>query len=215
MAAAINARMAAPAMERRVNFMDKTFTRTRRPSGRAPGSRKFDVMILQRKRADSLARRTEERVENRRPCDADRRLADATPEAATRHDDRFDLRHLGDAHRVVRIEILLLDASVLDRTLLIEQGRQTIDERACYLPLNLRWVDRIPGIGRRNDAMDLNLAVADNGNFGRPRRRSCRMTSFARFRDEHLARGAFPIRFFPPPHLGRRDAWDVPSSACA
>src|ERR1700722_8783069 len=122
MADAIDARMAAPAMERRVNFMDKTFTRTRRPSGRASGSRKFDVMILQRKRANSLARRTEERVENRRPCDADRRLAYATPEGATRHDDRFDLRHLGDAHRVVRIEILLLDASVLDRTLLIEQG---------------------------------------------------------------------------------------------
>ena len=46
MAAAIKARVAAPAMERRVNFMDKTFTRTRRPSGRAPGSREFDVKFF-------------------------------------------------------------------------------------------------------------------------------------------------------------------------
>ena len=44
---------------------------------------------------------------------ADRRFADAAPEAARRHHDHLDLRHLADAHRVVGVEVRLLDGAVL------------------------------------------------------------------------------------------------------
>ena len=60
------------------------------------------------------------------------------------HDHRFDLRHLGDAHRVVLVEICLLDRAVLDGALLIEQRGQTVDERA--EPLAVRSA---PGLPRR------------------------------------------------------------------
>src|SRR5262249_41995831 len=57
-----------------------------------------------------------------RQSSADRRLAHAAPRssAARRHDDRLDGGHLGDAHRVVGVEIGLLDAAVFHRALLIE-----------------------------------------------------------------------------------------------
>ena len=100
-------------------------------------------MVLQRERADALAGRGEERVEDRGRGHADRRLADAAPEPAGRHDDRLDLRHLRDPHRVVRVEVLLLDAAVLDRALLHEQRGQPVDERPGDLPLDLRRVDGV------------------------------------------------------------------------
>src|SRR5215467_10239468 len=85
--------------------------------------RHLDVVVLQWKRADALARRLEERIEHRGRRHADRRLAHAAPgvAAAGRDDNRFDLWHFGDAHRVVGVEVGLLDAAVLDRALLIEQ----------------------------------------------------------------------------------------------
>ncbi len=42
-----------------------------------------------------------------------RGFAYAAPESPGRHDDRLDLRHLRDAHRVVAVEVVLLDAAVL------------------------------------------------------------------------------------------------------
>src|SRR5215472_6666065 len=53
-------------------------------------SRHLDVVVLQRERADALARGLEERIEHGGRGDADRRLADATPETAGWHDDRLD-----------------------------------------------------------------------------------------------------------------------------
>src|SRR5262250_1401796 len=100
-----------------------TCTVQARPFGRRfVSSRERDVVVLQRERADALARSGKVRVEHGGRGDADRRLADAAPETAGWHDDRFDLRHLGDAHRVVIIEVGLLDATVLDRAFLVEQG---------------------------------------------------------------------------------------------
>src|SRR5205823_6921146 len=84
-------------------------------------SRHVDVVVLQRERADALSGRREVGVHHGRRRHADGRLADAAPESAGRHDDRFHLRHFGDAHRVVRVEVLLDHVSVLDGDLLIEQ----------------------------------------------------------------------------------------------
>src|SRR4051794_3996239 len=71
--------------------------------------RHADVVLAQRERADAFARRLEVGVQHRRRRDADRRLADAAPRvrSATRHDDRLDLRHLVDAHGIVRVEVEL------------------------------------------------------------------------------------------------------------
>jgi hypothetical protein len=85
-------------------------------------------VVLQWERADALAGRREDCVEHRGCGDADRRLADATPETAGWHDDRFDLGHLRDAHRVVTVEVRLLDTIVLDRAFLVEQGGEAKDE---------------------------------------------------------------------------------------
>src|ERR1700704_5388777 len=76
-------------------------------------SRHVDVVVLQRERADALAGRREVGVEHGRRRHRDGRLADAAPETTGWHHDLFHLRHFGYAHRVVDVEILLLDAPVL------------------------------------------------------------------------------------------------------
>src|SRR6266566_6632986 len=127
--------------------------------------RERDVVGLQRDRVDALAGRGKVRVEHGRRGYEDRRLADAAPETAGWHEDRFDLRHLGDAHRVVIIEVGLLDAAVLDGAFLIEQRGQTVDERACDLPLDLSWIDAVSRIGGGNNAVNLDLVAVDR-DFG-------------------------------------------------
>src|SRR5258706_6184457 len=102
----------------------------------ALASYQFNAVVLQRHRADALAGRTVERVQHRGCRDADRRLADPAPHgSAGRHQDGLDLRHLRDAHRVVLVEVGLLDAAVLHRALLHEERRQAVDERARDLAL--------------------------------------------------------------------------------
>src|SRR5437867_4528553 len=119
----------------------------------------LDAVVLQRDRAEALAGRGEERVEDRRRGYADRRLADAAPEPAGRHDDRLDLRHLRDLHRVVGVEVRLLHAAVLDRALLKEEPGQAVNERAGDLPLDLGRVDGVAGVRCGDDAMDLHLVT--------------------------------------------------------
>src|SRR5215204_1271585 len=79
-----------------------------------------EVVVLERQVADALAGRGEDRVEHGRRRDRDRRLADAAPEAAGGNRVGLDLRHLVDAHDVVSVEVLLLDAAVLDGALAVE-----------------------------------------------------------------------------------------------
>src|SRR6266568_8134488 len=111
-------------------------------------------MILQRERADALAGRGEDRVENGGRGHEDRWLAHTAPESAGRHDNRLDLRHLADAHRVVAVEVCLLYAAIFDRALLVEQSGQTVHEGARDLPLDLRRVDGMPWIGCADDAVN-------------------------------------------------------------
>ena len=72
----------------------------------------------------------------------------------------FDLRHLGHADRAEGVEVRLDHRAVLDGDAAEEQRRQPIDERARDLPLDLRRVDRVAGIGRRDDAVHLDLVAA-------------------------------------------------------
>src|SRR5712692_1673085 len=158
----------APVSEAGIESPAKAFP-TRNENASAKTSHQLYSMILQRHRTDALAGRAVERVQHRGRRDADRRLADAAPDrAAGRHEDGLDLRHLRDAHRVVLVEVLLLDASVLDRALLEEERRQAVDERTRHLALDLRRVDRVARVGRGDDAVHLHLvAVSDRDLAGR------------------------------------------------
>ena len=118
-----------------------------------------------------MARGLEERIEHGGRGDADRRLADAAPGVAASgwHEDRFDFRHFGDAHRVVVIEVGLLDAAVLDGALLIEQRGQAVDERARDLPVDLGRVDGVGWICCADDPVHFDLVAASNRDFRRSR----------------------------------------------
>src|SRR5438132_12331019 len=102
------------------------FTRRGAPPDPSGG---LQIVIHQRQRSTPLAGRREDRVEHRRGGDADRRLADATPEIARGHDDDLDLGHLVYAHHVVAVEIGLLDRAAIDRAFAVQGRREAIDER--------------------------------------------------------------------------------------
>ena len=98
-----------------------------RPSHRVSG--KADAVVFERDRADAFAGRVEIRIEHGWRGNADRRLADTAPRGVSgRHDDRLDLGHLGDAHRVVGVEILLLDATTPDSAFAVEQRGEAVYE---------------------------------------------------------------------------------------
>ena len=60
---------------------------------------------------------------------------------------------------VVGVEVLLLDAPVLHRALLMNRRGQPVDEGARNLPLDLRGIDGVAGIGGGDDAMYLHLVA--------------------------------------------------------
>src|SRR6266571_8281661 len=108
----------APVSETGIESPAKAFP-TKNENASAQTSHQFNAVVLQRHRADALAGRPVVRVHHRRCRDADRRLADPAPDRASgRHQDGFHFRHLRDAHRVVLVEVGLLDAAVLHRALL-------------------------------------------------------------------------------------------------
>jgi ABC transporter substrate binding protein len=65
---------------------------------RSPRLREPHVVVLERERPDPLSGRREDGVEYRWSGHEDRRLTDAAPEPARRHDDALDLGHVADAH---------------------------------------------------------------------------------------------------------------------
>ena len=69
-------------------------------------------------------------VAQRRRQRRHRRLADAAPEIAARHDHGLDLRHIGDAQHLVVVEIRLHGGAVLDRDLAVERRGQRVDDGA-------------------------------------------------------------------------------------
>src|SRR5438132_13493738 len=158
----------APVSEAGIESPAKAFPATNE-NAIAQASHQFNAVVLQRHRADALAGRPVERVHHRRRGDADRRLADSAPHGSTgRHQDRFHFRHLRDAHRVVLVEVRLLDAAVLHRALLEKERREAVDERARDLALDLRRVHRVARVGPGDDAVHPNLvAVLDRNLAGR------------------------------------------------
>src|SRR5260370_37515669 len=95
----------------------------------------------QRERPNALAGRGEDGVEHGGRGHENRRLAHTAPESTRRHDDRLDLRHLVDAHRVVAVEVRLFDAAILNGALLVEQSEEAVHERPSDLSLDLGRVD--------------------------------------------------------------------------
>src|ERR1041384_5513234 len=147
----------APVSEAGIESAAKAFP-ARSENAIAQASHQFNAVVLQRHRADPLAGGAVERVHYRRRGDADRRLADAAPDrSAGRHQDGLHFRHLRDAHRVVLVEVRLLDAPVLHRALLEESSGEAIHERARHLALDLRRVDRVARVGGGDDAVYLDL----------------------------------------------------------
>src|SRR4051794_32449667 len=63
----------------------------------------LQIVVHQRHRADALAGGGEDRVEHGGGRNRNRRLADAAPEIAGRHDDGLYPGHLVDAHDVVGV----------------------------------------------------------------------------------------------------------------
>src|SRR5690242_4273518 len=150
----------APVSEAGIESAAKAFP-ARSENAIAQASHQFNAVVLQRHRANALAGRPVESVQHGRRRDADRRLADAAPDrTARRHQDRFHLRHLGDAHGVELVEVRLLDATVLHRALLEEQRREAVDEGARDLALDLSGIDGVARIGGGDDAVHLDLVAA-------------------------------------------------------
>src|SRR6476660_975837 len=86
------------------------FARSGGPLGRRPiALGQAQAVVLERGLTVALAGRRCDRVEHRGRGHEDSRFADAAPESARRHDDRLDLRHVADAHRIVSVEVGLLD----------------------------------------------------------------------------------------------------------
>src|SRR5215469_4344463 len=77
----------------------------------------LQVVALQRERADALAGCSKDRVAERRRHERWRRLANAAPESAARHDNALDFRRLGKTHHRIVVEVRLLDAPVLNSDL--------------------------------------------------------------------------------------------------
>src|SRR5262249_58776910 len=88
-------------------------------------------------------------------------------EATTLNYYRFDFGHLSDPHRVVGIEVGLLDPAVLHGAVPIEQSGEPVDEGARDLAVNLRRIDRVAGIGGTDDAVDFDLVATRHRDFGR------------------------------------------------
>src|SRR5215212_11182030 len=115
-------------------------------SGRRPSLGEGYVLIPKRHRADAFSCCGEIGVENGRCSHADRWLPDAAPETAARHHDRFDLRHLVDPHRIVGVEIGLLDPAILHGAAAVEQAGQAVHEGTGNLTVDLRGIDGMAGI---------------------------------------------------------------------
>src|SRR5262249_15963801 len=115
--------------------------------------RSRQVVVPQRQRADTLARRGENRIAECGCDHGDRRLAAAAKGAATRYQHRLNLRHLSHAEHLIVVEIRLLDAAFFDRDLTIERSAESIDHRALDLHLDAHRVDNGTRIDRQHDAM--------------------------------------------------------------
>src|ERR1700691_5594201 len=82
-------------------------------------------MVLDRQRTDALAGGGEDRVAQSRRKRRYRRLTDAAPEIAARHNHGLDPWRVGHAQHLVVVEVRLLDAAVLDGDLASKRRAQS------------------------------------------------------------------------------------------
>src|SRR5437588_6032838 len=138
--------------------IDLQHRRMRRPAGRRSlCSSEGDAVVLQRERADAVARCRKQRIEHSRRSDTNCRFANPAPEATRWHDDGFHFRHLTKPQRVVGVEVGLLDGTVLDRALTVEQSRKSIHERTRDLPLDLGGIYGMAAVCCSDNAVHLYL----------------------------------------------------------
>src|SRR5512147_2184460 len=100
------------------------------PSGEA------QPLVLERERADALARGGEYRIAQRGSERRERRLAEPSPESAARDEHRlYSSGHLGDAHDAIVVKVRLLDAAVLQRDLAPQRRGEPVGDAALHLRL--------------------------------------------------------------------------------
>src|SRR6478672_5085984 len=133
----------------------------------------LDAVVLQRNGPYALPGRCEVGIQHRGSCETSCALADPTPEPAGRHNDRLDFRHLCNAQRVVTVEVILLDASVLERALLKEQRGKSEHGATRDLTFDLSWIHRISRIDRDDHSVHLHY-VPINRNLGQRSKVACR-----------------------------------------
>src|SRR6266436_9184628 len=115
------------------------------PSRPVPRHTAFALRIMSRLRArliadgqlaNAFARRREDRIGERRHHARGARFADATGRFQVLHQVHADPRRLVNAQHTVIAEVGLLDATVLDRDLAMERGRQAENDAALHLRTN-------------------------------------------------------------------------------
>src|SRR4029077_8859626 len=93
-------------------------------------------------------------------------LADPAPFlAAGEREIDFDLRRVGKTHDFVAVEVVLLDAAILDGDLAIKSGRKPVDHAALDLRLNDRWIDHVAAINGGNNSVNTDFTLRANGYF--------------------------------------------------
>ena len=78
----------------------------------------------------------------------------------------IDLRHLVDAQHLIAVEVGLLDLTVLERNGAVECGAQPKADAAFHLPGDHVRIARRAAIDCANDAVDLDVAVRCDRDFG-------------------------------------------------
>src|SRR5215813_14300491 len=109
------------------------------------------VVVLQRERADALAGCSKNRVAERRGHERWRRLANAAPEPAARHDNALNFRRLGKTHHRIVVEVRLLDAPVINGDLAKQGGGEAPHDAAFHLLGDGERIDGIARIQRKDD----------------------------------------------------------------
>src|SRR5215472_2478453 len=122
--------------------------------------------VLQRQLAHELAGCGINGVEHRGRHHGDGRLADAAPEIVTRHDDRLYLRHLGEPHDLVAVEVQVDHPPILDLAFTVERGGQAIGHGAFDLRRDLARIDGMAAIERQYHAVNLELAAVADRDLG-------------------------------------------------
>src|SRR5882762_341622 len=148
------------------------------PSRPVPRHTAFALRIMSRLRArlladgklaNALGRRREDRIGERRHHARGARFADATGRLQVLDQVHADPRRLVDAQHAVIAEVGLLDATVLDRDLPMERGRQAENDAALHLRANRvgihldTAIDHAPYVRRVDGTILVDANLSDLG----------------------------------------------------